>query len=92
MPILEKVYISLYLGIFQMTPTAAARQFFQLARPHPIAHRDQISRSGIPHFDIESEDALARSLPIGPPKGIEVRDFNYFLDFSRFRILDAWKL
>ena len=34
----------------------------------------------------------ALCLPIGPPKGIEVRDFNYFLDFSRFWILDAWKL
>ena len=36
MPILEKVCISLYLGIFQMTPTTAAtvrRQFFHLARP-----------------------------------------------------------
>ena len=56
MPILEKVCICLYFGIFQMTPTAAAataarRQFFHLARPHPIACRNEISRSGIPHFD-----------------------------------------
>ena len=32
------------------------------------------------------------SLPIGPPKGIEVRDFNYsFSDFSRILMLDLWK-
>ena len=44
MPILEKVCISLYLGIFQMTPTTATatatrRQFFHLARP--LAHSAQ---------------------------------------------------
>ena len=40
---------------FQMTPTtttAARRQFFHLTNPHPIVRRDNISRSGIPHFDI----------------------------------------
>ena len=40
-PILEKVCISSYLGIFQMTPTAATtrRQFFHLARA--LAHSGQ---------------------------------------------------
>ena len=46
MPILEKMCISLYLGIFQVTPTATAtatatarRQFFHLARA--LAHSGQ---------------------------------------------------
>ena len=41
---------------------------------------------------VRGKISLGYHIPIGPPKGIEVRDFNYFLDFSRFWILDAWKL
>ena len=67
MPILEKVCISLYLDIFQLTATAAAvsQEFSQSGKsPDPSRAGTKYPVQGVPHFDIHTKHLLCISCDV----------------------------